>query len=84
MKQFGDLQRPEDVTEITTVQKKIWKLILKLYDVPNREISLKEFNAKLTPKLASDVLKLNIFAYHPSRETVSFQSRPVELFIEDE
>jgi len=84
MKQFGDLQIPADVTEITTIQKKIWQQIIKLYDVPNREISYKEFNANLTSKLASDVLKLNIFAYHPSRETVSFQSRPVELFIEDE
>jgi hypothetical protein len=31
----------------------------------------------------NEVLKANVFAYHPSRDTVTFQSKSIEAYIQE-
>jgi len=79
---FGDLRLPKQSDNLTPKQINTWNLIIHLYDSPGREISMREFEEFLTIPVASELITMNVFAYHPSR-TVSFQSRPVELYVGD-
>jgi len=81
LREFEDILLPQDPAEVTDKQKEVWKNIIKIHDTPSKEISYIEFVEALT-KITGELLQKNIFAYHPKRKTVSFQSRPVELFIE--
>jgi len=82
-REFGDLVLPIDKEEVSEKEKKVWRQIIKIYDSPNKEILYIDFTKSLGT-LTDEVLQRNIFAYHPSRNTVSFQSRPVEMFVESE
>jgi len=57
--------------------------IIKILDSPTKEIPYREFQKALGP-LTDDLLKRNVFAYHHSKDSVSLQSRPAELFVESE
>jgi len=81
--EFGDLVLPRDPTKITPKQKEAWTEITKIMDSPTKEISFREFQKSLGP-LTDDLLKRNVFAYHHSKDSVSLQSRPAELFVESE
>jgi len=81
--EFGDLVLPQDVSEVTTKHKKAWMEITKIMDCATKEIPFREFQKSLGP-LTDDLLKRNVFAYHHSKDSVSLQSRPVELFVESE
>jgi len=83
--EFGDLTLPQDPLKITPKQKEAWKQIIKIYDSPTREVSYTDFKKSLgSASLVDELLQQNVFAYHPRRNTVSLQSRPVELFVENE
>jgi len=80
---FGVITLPQNPVEFTPKQIKAWNQIILIYDAPCREIPFDEFVSFLTPPVASELIAMNVFAYHPSRDSVSFQSRPVELFVGD-
>lgn len=80
--EFEDLRLSREPAEITPKQKKAWKQIIQIYDSPTKEVSYTDFIEWIgSAKLVDELLQQNVFAYHPSRNTVSLQSRPVELFV---
>jgi len=82
-KDFGVLKLTENPNELNPRQIKGWNQIIRIYDAPGREILFREFEEFLTAPVASELIAMNVFAYHPSRNTVSLQSRPVELLVGD-
>jgi len=80
---FGDLTLPKDSSELTLKQKKAWQQIIQICDSPNKAISYTDFRASLG-SLADELLQRNIFAFHHGNNTVSLQSRPMELFVEQQ
>jgi len=63
----------------TPERRKNWEGIVALAKSPDRVMP---FDAFMEQVPQADLLDGNIFAYHPSEQTISFQSRPVELFVE--
>jgi len=81
--EFKELLLPEDASKLTTKQKETWKRIIQIYDHPNREIPALFFRKFIgNSDFADELLQKNIFSYHENKKTVTFQSRPVELFVE--
>jgi len=73
---------PKDASKLNDEQKETWKQIIKIYDHPNREIPFEEFWDSIgSSDIADTLLQKNIFALHQNKDTVSFQSRPVELYV---
>jgi len=81
--EFGDLVLPQDISKVTPKQKEAWMEITKIMDSPIKEIPFREFQKSLGP-LTDDLLKRNVFAYHHSKDSVTLQSRPAELYVESE
>jgi len=76
----AQLLLPEDRDELTQRQRKAWNQLIKIYDSPMKHIPWLDFGRTVS-SLSDELLKENIFAYHPRDATVSFQSKPVELFV---
>jgi KaiC/GvpD/RAD55 family RecA-like ATPase len=71
---------PENPLELTERQRKAWNQIIKIYDSPMKYVQWLDFGRSVG-LLSDDLLQENIFSYHPRDDTISFQSKPVELFV---
>jgi len=84
-REFKDLELPVDASKLTTKQKETWKQIIRIYDHPNREIPESIFRKSIgNSYLADELLQKNIFSFHQNKDTVSYQSRPTELYVASE
>jgi len=58
---------------------KVFNLILST--APNFQIDGELFAKIIGKDKYKDILKLNVFYYHPENETVGFQSKPMQLYV---
>jgi len=81
----ANLQLPDDPKKLTENQKIAWRNICLILDSPNHEILADKFFKSFgSSHTALDLLEKNVFAFHVNKNTVSLQSRPVELYVESE
>jgi len=81
-KEFSNNQLllPADPSEVTNRQRKTWNELIAIHDSATKHVPWLEFGRNVG-LLSNELLQENIFAYHTKDDTVSFQSKPVELYV---
>jgi len=52
-----------------------------ILSTPNFQIDGELFSQIIGKDKYQDILKLNVFSYHPDTETIGFQSKPMQLYV---
>ena len=72
---------PENPAELTQRHLKAWNAIVRIIDSPTHEMPQQSFTSSVGLDLVEDLMAGNVFAFHPSRNTVGLQSRPMDIHL---
>ena len=76
------LELPNNPAKLTKRHFKAWNAIIRIIDSHSHEEPMTKFTSSVGDRdLADDLMNGNVFAYHPSRNTVGLQSRPMDIYI---
>jgi len=60
-----------------------WDQLVKIHDSPTKSVKYVDFLSQVGESMGDELLSQNIFSYQHNAGQVSFQSKPVELFVRE-